>query len=209
MAGIVARLGERTAGRRVPIRSFSEGGVAACCTIHRIVSWLPHGGCGAGELCEPHWKRRFIGGCGAAAIRSTLPCGRGGSGRSSSAVGNGAEPRSCATSLRLIRHEVETLEGTRGLLNIALLQRIHFYFRQVVIVYQNIHKEVLSAKRALDITVDLKASIDRASAVLYGNMRHPLVPITKSIVDLIAAARPDLNVHFSFAFTARTLEPTR
>ena len=40
----------------------------------------------------------LCGWCGAATIRSTLPCGRGGSGRSFFTAGNGAEPRSLATS---------------------------------------------------------------------------------------------------------------
>ena len=42
-------------------------------------------------------------------MRSTLPCGRGGSGRSSSAAGNGAEPRGFAMrwslGLRWLLHD--------------------------------------------------------------------------------------------------------
>ena len=57
MACNAARLSERTAGRRVPIRSFSEGGVAACCALLRIVCALPIGWCGAGDLREPHSMR--------------------------------------------------------------------------------------------------------------------------------------------------------
>jgi hypothetical protein len=92
MAGIVARLCERTAGRRVP--ALWPGGGLLHYTTHCVVvtAWRAR----SCEALPSTLEGPFIGGCGAARMTSTVLCGRGGSGRSIFTAGNGAELVSCA-----------------------------------------------------------------------------------------------------------------
>lgn len=90
----VARLCERTVGRRVPL--LGAGGGQLHTTPHCVV--VTALGAELRGFAEHTGRAVHSGGCGAAAMSSTLPSGRGGSGRSIPTAGNGAEPSSFATS---------------------------------------------------------------------------------------------------------------